>query len=86
MILDDPLALITFDTTVLETASNSSLRYHDKANANLNALILIKGLSKTTLTKFKQSKVRGIDVRMKELEVSFLEARSKYIEGLLVSW
>ena len=84
MILDDPLALITFDTTGRLPIHRCV--YHDKANANLNALILIKGLSKTTLTKFKQSKVRGIDVRMKELEVSFLEARSKYIEGLLVSW
>jgi ankyrin repeat protein len=79
MILDDPLALITFDTTGRLPIHRCV--YHDKANANLNALILIKSLSKTTLKKFKQSKVKGIDVRMKELEVSFLEARSKYIEG-----
>ena len=79
MIHADPLALITFDP--IGRLPIHRCVYHDKANTNMSLLILVKGLSKATLKKFKQSKVEGIDVRMKECEVSFLEARSKRKDG-----
>ena len=77
MIQKDALALIIYDEQGRLPIHRCV--YHDNANVNLNALILIKGLSKATLKKLKRSKVEGIDVRLEECEVSFLEARSKNI-------
>ena len=77
MIQKDALALIIYDEQGRLPIHRCV--YHDNANVNLNALILIQGLSKATLKKFKRSKVEGIDVRLEECEVCFLEARSKNI-------
>ena len=71
MIQKDALALIIYDEQGRLPIHRCV--YHDNANVNLNALILIKGLSKANLKKFKRSKVEGIDVRLEECEVSFRE-------------